>query len=115
MCDAVAFRHEEIKQEGPKCSIVYDIEIKFHNEKYPLNEHDIKALCNKVELVKQFHSADPYDLDYSNHRLQIKDNRDGTQANKLIAYLKNIGCDIQVKGRWTDKEAQKVKINGALP
>ena len=74
----MAFRQAEIKQEGPKCSIIYDIEIKSHNEKNPLNEHDIKTLCNKVELVKQFYTADPYDFDYSNHRLQIKDSRDGS-------------------------------------
>jgi hypothetical protein len=115
MGDAVAYRLAEIKREAPKCQIVYDIEIKTHNERNPLNEHDLKAICNKVELVKHFHSTDPYDYDYSNHRLQFKDNRDGMQANKLIAYLKNLGCDIEVKGRWTSKEESLVNLNGALP
>lgn len=39
----------------------------------------------------------------TNHRVQIKDTQDARKTNELISKLKNLGCNVEIKGRWTEK------------
>jgi hypothetical protein len=48
--------------------MIYDIEVKNHTSKN-ISDQDIKNLCNKVEIIKQMVGTDPFDIDYTHHRI----------------------------------------------
>jgi hypothetical protein len=85
------------------CSVVYDLQIVSKNDS--LSNSDIKALCAKMQVLGLSTSKND---EYQSTNLKLRDSSpDKNHVNKLTNYLQNLGCDVQVKGRYSDISTAK--------
>lgn len=75
---------------------MFDLEISSAPDKF--TKQDLNALCLKMDVLQFSQSQNE---EHQHMRVKIQDSKNQEKVNKFVSYLKSLGCEVVVKGRWT--------------